>query len=86
MPLLPKKQNEIVSNLEEPYEMNKSTAINIQPLPSHARRKTTTAAIFHEYLKEFKDLSYLVENEDTLDDEVLGCLYKRKETFTGCCS
>ena len=60
------KQNETVSNLEEPNEINESTSINLQPLPSQARRKTTTAAIFREYLKEVRDLSYLVENEDTL--------------------
>ena len=63
-----KKQNEIVSNLEEPNEMNKSAAINLQSLPSQARRKTTTAAIFREYLKEVKDLSYLVEDVDTLNE------------------
>ena len=72
---LTKKQNEIVSNLEGPNEINKSEAINLQSLPSQARRKTKTAAIFREYLKEVKDLSYLVEseNEDTLN-EVLGYL------------
>ena len=72
---LTKKKNEIVSNLEGPNEINKSEAINLQSLPSQARRKTKTAAIFHEYLKEVKDLSYLVENEndDTLN-EVLGYL------------
>ena len=68
-----KKQSEIFSNLEEPNEMNKSAAINLQSLPSQARRKTTTAANFCEYLKEVKDLSYLVENEDTLN-EALGYL------------
>ena len=75
MSLLQKKKNEIVSNLEGPNEINKSEAINLQSLPSQARRKTKTAAIFHEYLKEVKDLSYLVENEndDTLN-EVLGYL------------
>ena len=66
-----KKQSEIFSNLEEPNEMNKSAAINLQSLPSQARRKTTTAANFCEYLKEVKDLSYFVENEDTLN-EALG--------------
>ena len=60
-----KKQNEIVSNLEEPNEMNKSAAINRHFLPSQGRRKTTSAAIFREYLKEVKDLDYLVEDEDT---------------------
>ena len=72
---LTKKQNEIVSNLEGPNEINKSEAINLQSLPSQARRKTKTAAIFREYLKEVKDLSYLVENEneDTFN-EVLGYL------------
>ena len=70
-----KKQNEVVSNLEEPNELNKSAVINLQSLPSQARRKKTSAAIFREYLKEVKDLSYLVEseNEDTLN-EVLGYL------------
>ena len=63
-----KKLNKIVSNLEEPNEMNESAAINLQSLPSQARRKTTTAAIFCEYLKEVKDLSYLVENEDTVNE------------------
>ena len=47
-----KKQNEVVSNLKEPNEMNKSAANNLQSLPSRARRKTTSAAIFREYLKE----------------------------------
>ena len=60
------KQNETVSNLEEPNEINESTSINLQPLPSQARRKATAAAIFREYLKEVRDLSYLVENEGTL--------------------
>ena len=60
-----KKQNEIVSNLEEPNEMNKSAAINRHFLPSQGRRKTTSAAVFREYLKEVKDLDYLVEDEDT---------------------
>ena len=77
-----KKQNEIVSNLEEPNEMNKSAAINLQSLPSQARRKTTTAAIFREYLKEVKDLSYLVKNEDTLN-EVLGYLANIKILLQG---
>ena len=64
-----KKQNEIVSNLEEPNEMDKSAVINLQSLPSQARRKKTSAAIFREYLKEVKDLSYLVENlVDTLNE------------------
>ena len=52
----------IVINLEEPDEINENTAINVQPLPSQDRWKATTAAIFRKYLKEFKDLSYLVEN------------------------
>ena len=52
----------IVINLEEPDEVNENTAINVQPLPSQDRWKATTAAIFRKYLKEFKDLSYLVEN------------------------
>ena len=64
-----KKQNKIVSNLEEPNEMDKSAVINLQSLPSQARRKKTSAAIFREYLKEVKDLSYLVENlVDTLNE------------------
>ena len=63
-----KKQNEVVSNLKEPNEMNKSAANNLQSLPSRARRKTTSAAIFREYLKEVKDLSYLVEDVDTLNE------------------
>ena len=66
-----KKQDEIVSNLEEPNEMNKSAAINLQSLPSQARRKATTATIFREYLKEVKDSSYLVENEDTLNEALV---------------
>ena len=48
--------------------MNKSAVINLQSLPSQARRKKTSAAIFREYLEEVKDLSYLVENEDTLNE------------------
>ena len=52
----------IVINLEEADEINENTAINVQPLPSQDRWKATTAAIFRKYLKEFKDLSYLVEN------------------------
>ena len=32
-----KKQNEIVSSLEEPNEMNKSAAINLQSLPAQAK-------------------------------------------------
>ena len=63
-----KKQNEVVSNLEEPNEMNKSAVINLQSLPSQTRRKKTSAAIFRKYLKEVKDLSYLIENEDTLNE------------------
>ena len=63
-----KKQNEVVSNLEEPNELNKSAVINLQSLPSQARQKKTSAAIFREYLKEVKDLSYLVEYEDTLNE------------------
>ena len=51
-----------VTNLEEPDEINENTAINVQPLPSQDRWKATTAAIFRKYLKEVKDLSYLVEN------------------------
>ena len=62
-----KKQNEIVSNLKEPNEMNKSGAINLRSLPSGARWKATSAAIFREFLKEDKGLSYLVEDEDTLN-------------------
>ena len=68
-----RKQHEIVSNLEEPNEMNKSAAINLQSLPFQPRRKTASAVIFRECLKEVKDLSYLVENEDTLN-EALGYL------------
>ena len=59
--------------MEEPKEINKSEAINLQSLPSQARRKTASATTFREYLKEVKDLSYLVENEDTLN-EALGYL------------
>ena len=62
-----KKQNEIVSNLKEPNEMNKSGAINLRSLPSRARWKATSAAIFRGFLKEDKGLSYLVEDEDTLN-------------------
>ena len=47
--------------------MNKTAVINLQSLPSQARRKKT-AAIFREYLKEVKDLSYLFENDDTLNE------------------
>ena len=68
-----KKQNEIVSNLEEPDEIKESTAINLQPLPSQAMQKTKTTVIFHKYLKKVKYLSYLVENKDTLV-EALGNL------------
>ena len=39
--------------------------IKVQQLSSQARRKTSSAAIFREYFKEVKDLSYLVEDEDT---------------------
>ena len=49
-----KTQNKIVSNLEEPDEMKKSTAINLRLLPFHASRTITTAAIFPENLKESK--------------------------------
>ena len=77
-----KKQNEIVSNLEEPNEMNKSAAINLQSLPSQARWKTTSAAIFCEYLKEVKDLSYLVEDEDT-HNEALDYLTNRRRLLQG---
>ena len=80
--LLQKKQNEIVSNLEEPNEMNKSAATNLQSLPSRARRTTTTAAIFREYFKEVKDLSYLVENEDTLT-KALGYLTNIRRLLQG---
>ena len=59
--------------LEEPDEINESIAINLQSLPSWAWRKTATAEIFRKYLKEVKDLSFLVENEDTLG-EALGYL------------
>ena len=65
--------NDITCNLEELDEINESIGINLQSLPSRARRKTTTAATFRKYLKEVKDLSYLVENEDTLG-EALGYL------------
>ena len=65
--------NDITCNLEEPDEINESIAINLQSLPSWAWRKTTTAEIFCKYLKEVKDLSFLVENEDTLG-EALGYL------------
>ena len=33
-------------NLQEPNEMNKSAAINLQSLPTQATRKATAAAIF----------------------------------------
>ena len=59
---MPLQQKKIVINLEEPDEIIENTAINVQPLPSQDRWKTTTAAIFGKYLKEVKDLSYLVEN------------------------
>ena len=77
-----KKQNEIVSNLEEPNEMNKSVAINLQSLPSQARQNTTSAAIFCEYLKEVKDLSYFVEDEDT-HNEALDYLTNRRRLLQG---
>ena len=61
MPLLQKKQNVIVSNLEEPDEISESTAIKFQHLPSQARRKKAIAAIFHEYLIDvyWKPINYL---------------------------
>ena len=59
---MPLQQQKIVINLEEPDEINENTAINVQHLPSQDRWKSTAAAIFHKYLKEVKDLSYLVEN------------------------
>ena len=59
---MPLQQKKIVSNLEEPDEINENTEINVQPLPSQDRWKATTAAIFRKYLKEVRDLSYLVEN------------------------
>ena len=62
------KRNEIVSNLEEADKIYENTAINFQPLPSQARWRTATVEIIRECFKEVKDLSYLVENEDTLDD------------------
>ena len=65
--------NDITHNLEEPDEIKESIAINLQSLPSRARWKTTTAWIFRKYLKEVKNLSYLVENEDTVG-EALGYL------------
>ena len=74
-----KKRNEIVSNLEEPNEMNKSAAINLQSLPSQARQKTTSATIFGEYLK---DLSYLVEDEDT-HNEALDHLTNMRRLLQG---
>ena len=40
----------------------KTRQINVQPLTSQDRWKATTAAIFRKYLKEVKDLSYLVKN------------------------
>ena len=80
-----KKQSEIFSNLEEPNEMNKSAAINLQSLPSQARQKTTLAAIFCEYLKEVKDLSYLVEDEDT-HNEALDYLTNRRRLLQGAAS
>ena len=48
--------------------MNKSAVMNLQSLPSQTRRKKTSAAIFRKYLKEVKDLSYFIENEDTLNE------------------
>ena len=48
--------------LKEPDEINENTAINVQPLPSQDRWKAATAAIFRKYLKEVKDLSYIVKN------------------------
>ena len=59
--------------MEEPDEINESIAINLQSLLSRARRTIITAEIFRKYLKEVKDLSYLVENEDT-HGEALGYL------------
>ena len=63
MPLL-QKNLETVSNLEDANKINENTATNFQPLPSQAKR------IFRKYLKEIKDLSYLVENEDTLGEDL----------------
>ena len=62
--------------MEKPNEINESTAGNHQYLPSQAKQKTTTAAVFRDYLKEVKDLSHLVEKEDTLS-EALGYLTNR---------
>ena len=62
------KGNEIVSNLEEADKIYEHTAINFQLLPPQARWRTATVKIIRECFKEIKDLSYLVENEDTPDD------------------
>ena len=59
---MPLQQKKIVCNLEEPDEINENTAINAKPVPSQDSWKATTAAIIRKYLKEVKDLSYLVEN------------------------
>ena len=82
MPLLWKKQNEIVSNLEEAYKIYENTIINFQHLPSQARWKTATFEIIRESLKGVKDLSYLVENEDTADD-ALGYLTNIRRFLKG---
>ena len=63
MPLL-QKNPETVSNLEDANKINENTATIFQPLPSQAKR------IFRNYLKEVKDLSYLVENEDTVGEDL----------------
>ena len=77
------KRNEIVSNLEEADKIYENTAINFQPLPSQARWRTATVEIIRECFKEVKDLSYLVENEDTLDD-ALGYMTSIRRLLKGC--
>ena len=56
-PYKKRKQNEIVSNLNKPDEINESTVINLHPISSQARRNTAAPAIFCKHLKEVKDPS-----------------------------
>ena len=54
--------------MEEADKLYENTAITFQPLSSQARWKKATVEIIRECFKKVKDLSYLVENEDTPDD------------------
>ena len=68
--------------MEEAYKISENTIINFQHLPSQARWKTATFEIIRESLKGVKDLSYLVENEDTADD-ALGYLTNIRRFLKG---